>query len=90
MSAAKESTQVLRTRHRQGGHTPIYNQNQSYHAPGKATEHLNAKENACVKGFLCISEPLNALAAEVIRVQKTMQPKVDVVDTWVEACEKAF
>ncbi len=46
MSAATGSTQVLRTRHRQGGHTPRYNKNRSYHTPVKAKELLRAKENA--------------------------------------------
>ncbi len=43
-----------------------------------------------VKGFSRIAEPLNALVAEVIRVQKTKRPKVDLGDKWVEACENAF
>ncbi len=43
-----------------------------------------------VKKFSRIAEPLNALVAEVIRVQKTKRPKVDLGDKWVEACENAF
>lgn len=43
-----------------------------------------------MKGFSHIAEPLNALVAEVIRVQKTRRPKVNLGDRWVEACENAF